>query len=60
MKFLFVLLIPILAFPLFLNISPGEVPIYDKKETFDPSLSRLNSTQKIIDFADSSANIKSC
>ena len=57
MKFLFVLLIPILAFPLFLNISPGEVPIYDKKETFDPSLSRLNSTQKIIDFADSSANI---
>jgi hypothetical protein len=57
MKYLFILLIPILILPLFINISPGEVPVYNHMEIFDPSLSRLNSTQKLIDFADSSANI---
>lgn len=57
MKIIAILLIPIFLLPLFLNTSPGNLPVYNNHELFDPSLSRLNTTQKLVDFTDSLANV---
>jgi hypothetical protein len=57
MKFIFLLLALVLFLPLLFNISPGERPVYNSKEIFDPSLSKINSLQKLINYSDSSANI---
>lgn len=56
MKFLTILLAILLFFPLLFNFSPCKEPVYNNKESFDPSLSRLNSIQSLIDYSDSSAN----
>ena len=57
MKFLPLLLALLLFLPLLFNIPPEKNPIYNKKEIFDPSLSKINSIQKLINYSDSSANI---
>jgi hypothetical protein len=57
MKFLTLLLALLLLLPLFFNISPGETPVYNNREIFEPSLSKLNSIKRIINYCDSSANI---
>ncbi len=39
--------------PNFFNITFEKEPVYNKVELFDPSLSKINSVQKLIDYADS-------
>ncbi|KAA9041985.1 hypothetical protein FW778_08205 [Ginsengibacter hankyongi] len=56
---LFSLFLALLLFlPLLFNISACEKPVYDNSEMFDPSLSKLNSVNKLIEYSDSSANCK--
>jgi hypothetical protein len=55
MKPLTLLLALLLFLPLLFNISPGGTPVYNNKEKFDPSLSRLNSLHRLINYSDSSA-----
>ncbi len=55
MKFLILSLTPLFLLPLFFDVSLEKEPVYNKTELYDPSLARLNSVQKLIDYADSSA-----
>ncbi|MGZ4091107.1 MAG: hypothetical protein ACXVNO_10340 [Bacteroidia bacterium] len=57
MKLLSLLLALLLFLPLLFNISPWEKPVYNNKEIFDPSLSKINSITKLIGYSDSAANI---
>jgi len=49
----------LLLLPNFINIQLGSNPSYDNKEQFNPHLSYINSTQKLIEVADSVAKQKS-
>lgn len=55
MKFLVTLLVPLLALPSFLNITPEKPPAYTHSELFDPSLCKLNTIAKLEHYADSQA-----
>ncbi|MGH2646098.1 MAG: hypothetical protein ACRDE8_00970, partial [Ginsengibacter sp.] len=55
MKFLTLFLAVLFFLPLLFNISPGEKPVYNNSEIFDPSLSKINSIQKLINYSDSLA-----
>jgi hypothetical protein len=56
MKLLTFLLALLLFLPLLFNISFGKKPVYNKKELFDPSLSTINSVQRLVAYSDSIAN----
>ena len=56
MKYLPILLALVLLVPLFLKISPGTIPVYNKKEAFDPTMAHLNSVKSLTRFTDSTAN----
>ena len=54
----FALLLAVLLFlPLLFNISLEKKPEYNKKELFDPSLSGINSVQKLVGYSDSVASV---
>jgi hypothetical protein len=53
MKILLISLSVLLLLPNFLNITIEKEPGYNRIELFDPSLSRINSVQKLINYADS-------
>ena len=55
MKFLLIAFSALLLLPNFLNIHLSEIPEYDNKEQFDPSLAYINSTEKLIEVSDSIA-----
>ncbi len=55
MKILALLLSLILLLPGFFNKSFEKEPVYNNKELFDPSLTRLNSVKKLTEYADSTA-----
>jgi len=57
MKILTPLLALLLFLPLLFNISLEKKPVYNKKELFDPSLSSINSVQRLIDYSDSIATV---
>ena len=57
MKLLTFLLALLLFLPLLFNISLEKNPVYNKKEMFDPSLSNINSVQKLVSYSDSIANV---
>lgn len=57
MKLLSILLALLLFLPLLFDISMGKKPVYNNREIFDPSLSKLNSLQKLIAYSDSSADV---
>jgi hypothetical protein len=46
----------ITRFTTFFNVSLEKKPVYNNTELFDPSLSKINSLNKLILFSDSSAN----
>ena len=56
MKCLFFLLAVILFLPVFFNISPVKQPAYNNKESFDPSLTKINSIEKLTAYSDSAAD----
>lgn len=56
MKFLLILLSVLLLLPNFFNITLEEKPQFNKIEQFDPSLSGINSVDKLISYADSISN----
>ena len=53
MKFLLISISALLLLPNFFNVSLEEKPGYNKVEIFDPSLSRINSVQKLMNYSDS-------
>lgn len=53
MKIFYLALSLLLLLPNFLNITLGEKPEYNKVEFFDPSLAKINSVQKLINYSDS-------
>lgn len=53
MKLFLISLSILLLLPNFFNITLEKEPVYNKVELFDPSLSKINSIQKLIDYADS-------
>ena len=53
MKIFYFSLSLLLLLPNFLNITLEEKPAYNKIEFFDPSLSKINSVQKLINYSDS-------
>lgn len=53
MKFLLISLSVLLLLPNFFNITLEEKPGYNKIELYDPSLSGINSVQKLMNYADS-------
>ena len=53
MKFLLISLSALLLLPNFFNVTLEEKPGYNKVEIFDPSLSRINSVQSLMDYTDS-------
>lgn len=55
MKLLLIIISVLLLLPNFFNIQLEKKPQYDKKELFNPGLSYINSTQKLIDVSDSLA-----
>ena len=46
----------VLFLPLLFNFCTWEKPVYNNREIFDPSLSKLNSVNKLIAYSDSLAN----
>ena len=57
MKLLLLSLSVILVIPNFLHISLEKIPVYDQKENFDPSLSKINSVNILVEMADSIARV---
>ena len=57
MKFLSLLLAAATFFAAPFQYFPGKKPAYNNKELFEPSLSSINSVQKLITYSDSIANI---
>lgn len=53
MKFLLIFISVLFLLPNFLKIKFEKKPVYNKVELFDPSLARINSVQKLINYADS-------
>jgi hypothetical protein len=53
MKLLFIAISALLLIPNFFDINLAETPVYDKKEQFNPGLAYINSTEKLIEIADS-------
>jgi len=53
MKIFYFSLSLLLLLPNFLNITLEKKPEYNKTEFFDPSLSKINSVQKLINYSDS-------
>ncbi len=58
MKLLLIALSALLLLPNFFNIHLEERPQYDHKELFNPGLAYINSTEKLIEIADSTAKQK--
>lgn len=58
MKFLLITLSALLLIPNFINVHLADIPKYNSKEKFDPSLSYINSTEKLIKVSDSIARFK--
>src|ERR1019366_2305165 len=56
MKYIPILLALVLLVPIFLKIAPGTIPVYNKKEAFDPMMAHLNSVKALTCYTDSSAN----
>ena len=59
MKIFFFSLSILLLLPNFLNVTLEQNPKYNKIEFFDPSLSKINSVQKLMNYSDSISN-KTC
>lgn len=55
MKIVWIVISALLLTPNFFKVSLQETPVYDHKEKFDPGLAYINSTQKLIEVADSIA-----
>src|SRR5438132_10104512 len=55
MKVLLIFISFLFLIPNFFDVSLEKIPQYDHKEKFDPSLSYINSTDKLIHVADSIA-----
>ena len=55
MKLLLIAISALLLLPNFFNVHLEEKPQYDHKELFDPGLAYINSTEKLIEIADSMA-----
>ena len=55
MKILLISLSLLLLAPNFIHLSLDKKPVYDHKEKFEPSLSYINSIDKLIDVSDSTA-----
>ena len=55
MKLLLITLSTLLLLPNFFAVHLEQKPVYDHKELFDPSLAYINSTEKLINVADSIA-----
>ncbi|MDP4283118.1 MAG: hypothetical protein Q8891_01740 [Bacteroidota bacterium] len=53
MKFFLISLSVLFLLPNFFNINFEKDPVFNKVEFFDPSLSKINSVQKLIEYADS-------
>src|SRR6185437_10191975 len=53
MKIFFFSLSVLLLLPNFFNVPLEQTPEYNKIEYFDPSLSKINSVQKLTNYADS-------
>lgn len=58
MKFFYLSLSLILLLPNFFNFTFEPKPQYNKIEYFDPSLARINSVQRLMDYSDSVSNEK--
>lgn len=56
MKLVTLSLATLLLLPLFFNVTLEKKPDFNQRELFDPSLSIINSVQRLIDYADSVAN----
>src|ERR1051325_10905352 len=55
MKWTLIIISALLLSPNFFNGTLGEIPVYDQKEKFDSSLAYINSTDRLIEVADSLA-----